>query len=584
MLEGVILTPDEWYYVEPRRNFTPGADPARFVIYRRSDILPEAFGTCATSLAERIGEGREFLEPLALPADGATYVAEVATEADYEYVTALGGSSAADSAILDIMNQVDGIYQTQLSVVLQVVYQHTWASAGDPYASTAPSTMLSEFRNHWNSNFYSLSYDLAHMWTGKDMDGSTIGIAYLSVVCNARSYSYGISQRFSASPGKYILTAHEIGHNFGATHTESADPPQTDCNNTIMNSSIGTGTDFCPYSRNEVSAHVAAYSSCLASGPTAPSNLTATAVSGSQINLTWRDNSADETGFRIDRKIGAGGTWSLAATTGANVEALSDRELAAGTTYYYRVQAVSGSGSSAYSSEAWATTLSAAPTITGLNPSSGNPGTVVTITGTNLSEASSVRFNVTTASEFTVNSPSQIVATVPAGATTGRVSVTTPAGSATSASNFVVLSCSFSLSPTSGSWSVAGGNGSFVVTTAPGCSWTAASGSGWLTVTSGGSGIGNGEVRYAVAFNSSGNYRTASIAAGGQSFGVSQSGVVCDLNIDSAVNALDIQALVNAVLGIGAVPTYYDLNQDGGVNALDLQRLANVVLGISSCP
>ena len=44
--------------------------------------------------------------------------------------------------------------------------------------------------------------------------------------------------------------------------------------------------------------------------PAAPSGLSATAVSSSQINLSWTDNSSDETGFKLERKTGAGGTWS----------------------------------------------------------------------------------------------------------------------------------------------------------------------------------------------------------------------------------------------------------------------------------
>ena len=45
-LEGVILTPEEWYYVEPLRNFSPDADPSDMVFYRRSDIVEEEIGTC----------------------------------------------------------------------------------------------------------------------------------------------------------------------------------------------------------------------------------------------------------------------------------------------------------------------------------------------------------------------------------------------------------------------------------------------------------------------------------------------------------------------------------------------------------
>jgi hypothetical protein len=267
-VEGILLTANAWYLIEPMRHYDPASPADEMVVYRASDIEPLAFGTCGTALAEQIGSQifniQETLVPQILAASGLVAVADVATEADYEYVSVLGNSASANNSILDIMNQVDGIYQMQLSLSLRVVYQHTWESSADPYSSTAPATMLNEFRSYWTTNFNSVPFDLAHMWTGKDMDGSTVGIAYLGVACNARSYSYGVSQRFNASPGKYILTAHEIGHNFGAIHTEDANPPQTDCGNTIMNASIGTGTGFCPYSRNEISTHVTQNSSCLA--------------------------------------------------------------------------------------------------------------------------------------------------------------------------------------------------------------------------------------------------------------------------------------------------------------------------------
>ena len=81
---------------------------------------------------------------------------------------------------------------------------------------------------------------------------------------------------------------------------------------------------------------------------------------------------------------------------------------------------------------------SLAPTITTFNPNTGPVGTQVTITGTNLSGATAVRFNGTAASSFVVNSATSITAVVAAGTTTGLVSVTTPSGTATSATNFVV--------------------------------------------------------------------------------------------------------------------------------------------------
>jgi len=78
-----------------------------------------------------------------------------------------------------------------------------------------------------------------------------------------------------------------------------------------------------------------------------------------------------------------------------------------------------------------------APAIASFTPTSGSAGTVVTITGSNFTGASAVTFNLVTSS-FAVVSGTQIQATVPVGATTGRIRVTTPGGTATSASDFSV--------------------------------------------------------------------------------------------------------------------------------------------------
>ncbi|MFN8011519.1 MAG: immunoglobulin domain-containing protein [Holophagaceae bacterium] len=77
------------------------------------------------------------------------------------------------------------------------------------------------------------------------------------------------------------------------------------------------------------------------------------------------------------------------------------------------------------------------PTLTGVNPGAGPVGTPVTLTGTNLLSATAVKFNGTSAA-FTADSDTQISTTVPAGATTGTITVQTPGGTATSPSPFTV--------------------------------------------------------------------------------------------------------------------------------------------------
>ena len=108
------------------------------------------------------------------------------------------------------------------------------------------------------------------------------------------------------------------------------------------------------------------------------------------------------------------------------------------------------------------------PGITNFSPTSGNVGSSVVIKGTNFSGASVVWFNGTNAA-FTLNSSSQITATVPADATTGPVSVIAPGGLATSAANFTVTQEG---KPGFQSISFAGGNASLTITGAVATSYT----------------------------------------------------------------------------------------------------------------
>jgi len=77
------------------------------------------------------------------------------------------------------------------------------------------------------------------------------------------------------------------------------------------------------------------------------------------------------------------------------------------------------------------------PSIKTFSPTSGPVGTPVVITGMSLSQATAVKFG-TVAASFTVNSDTQVTATVPTGAVTAKISITTPGGTAVSAMNFTV--------------------------------------------------------------------------------------------------------------------------------------------------
>lgn len=104
--------------------------------------------------------------------------------------------------------------------------------------------------------------------------------------------------------------------------------------------------------------------------PAAPTALAATPSSTSQINLSWVDNSSNETGFIIERSTTSGSGYAQIATVGGNVTNYASTGLTAASTYYYRVKATNSAGDSGYSNVANATTTS-----------SGGGTTTITIDG-----------------------------------------------------------------------------------------------------------------------------------------------------------------------------------------------------------
>jgi hypothetical protein len=97
--------------------------------------------------------------------------------------------------------------------------------------------------------------------------------------------------------------------------------------------------------------------------PVAPSNLTAAAVSGVQINLAWQDNSNNESGFSIEQSTDGGNSFTQVAIARVGASSYSITGLTAGTTYVYRVLAFNGAGNSAYTNTATATTISPTPAL-----------------------------------------------------------------------------------------------------------------------------------------------------------------------------------------------------------------------------
>lgn len=179
------------------------------------------------------------------------------------------------------------------------------------------------------------------------------------------------------------------------------------------------------------------------------------------------------------------------------------------------------------------------PTLSSLSPSSaatGGAAFTLTVNGGNFTSNSVVRWNgadrpttFVSGGQLRAQIPaSDLAAAGTAGVTVFRPFTTTdPAlGLPSSGLSFTVgaSQCTYSIQPTSQSFSAGGGTGSVNVTSTAGCTWTATSNSSWLTITSGASGSGSGAVGYSVALNAGTTSRTGTLTIAGQTFTVTQSG------------------------------------------------------------
>jgi hypothetical protein len=254
-VEGYFNTRGERYFIEPAARYSVAAASDEMVVYREDDMRDRAQLQCG-SVLQKLDTGLKLAES---PTVGAKRF-DLATEADREYVNTLGGPQAANAEILSILNMAEGVYESELNVTINVVFQHTWTTA-DPFAGANPEATVRNFQAYWNQHFppSTMPRDAAHLFSAK-ANVQSQGWAFIGVVCTSPDFAYGMSGYVDWAPAKFLVTAHELAHNLGATHV---DAPQG-CANTLMNAQLTAGTPmtFCQYSRNEVSTYLGG-SACL---------------------------------------------------------------------------------------------------------------------------------------------------------------------------------------------------------------------------------------------------------------------------------------------------------------------------------
>jgi hypothetical protein len=157
---------------------------------------------------------------------------------------------------------------------------------------------------------------------------------------------------------------------------------------------------------------------------------------GVTVVITWDEGSLNTTPSEQVVALALGAGVTPGSTDGTSYTHYS---LEAGLYNYFGLGTAPNNGATATTLPIPSPAPAPAPTISSFTPASGWPGTSVTVVGSGFTGTSALSFNGTAAT-FTVISGSQLTATVPAGATTGPISVTTAGGTTSSPASFTVTS------------------------------------------------------------------------------------------------------------------------------------------------
>ncbi len=154
-------------------------------------------------------------------------VASIAIDCDSQFYNDHGSNlSRSVNYARTVMGAVSAVYTRDVNVRLRVPYLRVWRS-GDPYDDTDATEMLFDMRPHWNTNMRDVNRSLAHLFSGRNGIG---GVAWVNVLCSSllSGYGYGVSglnNNVSYPTTSYVwdtdVTAHELGHNFGSSHTHN---------------------------------------------------------------------------------------------------------------------------------------------------------------------------------------------------------------------------------------------------------------------------------------------------------------------------------------------------------------------------
>ncbi len=320
--QGVLWDGKEMWAIEVDETVAGG----RPFMFRLQDLDIEP-GSLSCAQTESVSSGAELVKviqsekaALAAQGPGASLQIDLALIADFEFTHT---KTNPDTALLSRMNIVDGIFSEQLGVQININRIDTYPTNNDPFSDeTSSSILLDELSDYRFATPSQNANGLSHLFTGRNLDGSTVGVAYSGALCSRR-FGAGLTQGTLGPTTDALIAAHELGHNFGAPHDGDAERACADEPEDFLMAPRINGSDtFSACSITQMQENVSrascisplafADAAMLAGGQPADVLLGNTATLTFEVNSVGTENL---TGVSVDIVIPTGVTLDSVATT-----------------------------------------------------------------------------------------------------------------------------------------------------------------------------------------------------------------------------------------------------------------------------
>jgi hypothetical protein len=211
-----ILSPDGAVYIDP---YSRGDTNLYTCYYKRDYRRTEGEFTCFAA-DEPVAVQKAGVKPKAL-GENSLRTYRLACAATGEYTQFYGGTVAGGlAAIVSAINRVTGVYETEVGIRLVLVAKNNLIvytnSSTDPYTGNNPGLLLTQNQSNLDFIIGNTNYDIGHVFST-----SGGGLAGVGVTCVAGSKAYGETGMYPPIGDAFWIdyVAHEMGHQFGATHT-----------------------------------------------------------------------------------------------------------------------------------------------------------------------------------------------------------------------------------------------------------------------------------------------------------------------------------------------------------------------------